>query len=873
MHDRWVTLSSDELDELDTRVHRIDGEERLNRPFEYRLEVSVGTRRDIRELVARLLENPLTLRFEDGREVVRRVHGVVCELDFELDLEIDRTHLRLTLVPRTWQLTQRYGAEIFVARTIPQIIQEKLERIGLVRERDFVFALHHDYPTREIVVQYEETDHDFVSRWCEHEGIVTFFEHRNGRDVLLLADDAPPYGRLRVDVLNESLRREHASVYNVRTSVRRKAATTRIHDYNYRSPRLALNDVAAVARSVVRRAGEGTSEDVWVDYGAHTKDPAETRRIARVRSEAMGVDAEVVRGGITELSAHPGACFTLTSDEVSNRALLTTAVTIRGRSGDDASLEVAFEAIPQATPYRPQRVIPRPKIAGLLNARIDGNIKGDYAELDESGRYHVQMTLDRSGRTALTASHPVRMMQPHSGSHYGMHFPLRPGAEVLLGFVDGNPDRPVIVGTAPNPETSSPVVRANQTQNVLRTGSNNEVVIEDQHDIERIRIHTPKHNTTFQLGSVEEPEAGALLTTQASVSHAARHSFNVAATRATTLTSAASHIAGDSVYVLTGVAPAVDAASRGIEVPSSVDMGAMERGFGLLMRPLGADVQESMEEASEDLGVGTPLGGLWSGLSESLHTLTEDTAFAAVRAMAVAADELASRGLGRSQGQPLGAPLKPAFVAGSPETSALFSRNTAFVFGDRVASLASFDSASVVGQNHAEVKSPGTVEVASGGRALISAGDELDGVGRTVRLVGGYYPQANAPPLDEGTSVGVMSRADLRIVSVEDCVLVCAHKNLIGSAHTGDIRLTAEGAVAIRSASIVATTGDITVDASGDIRIKAANIVVECENLDIEAHGRTRVSTSHLTVENSTTICGDLNVTGRVTAAEGHFPK
>src|SRR4029079_9294314 len=110
--------------------------------------------------------------------------------------------------------------------------------------------------------------------------------------------------------------------------------------------------------------------------------------------------------------------------------------------------------------------------------------------------------------------------QPHAGANYGMHFPLRPGTEVLVGFVNGDPDRPVIVGSAPNPVTVSPVERRNQTQNVLRTGSNNEMVIEDEHSKKRIRIHTPHKTTTVQLGSVEYPEEGSLTTTEASISEA-----------------------------------------------------------------------------------------------------------------------------------------------------------------------------------------------------------------------------------------------------------------------------------------------------------------------------------------------------------------
>lgn len=318
MRERWVALQSPALEGAHVAVESLEGEEELNRLFEYRVVARIHDRQSAADRAAALLENDVALRFEEGDRVARTLHGIVSEVDYQHDLERDDTLVTLTVVPRCWLLTRRFGAKIFVGQSIPEILTQKLESIGLQAQRDFVLALAERYEPREIVVQYEESDHDFFSRWCEHEGIVTLFEHRDGRDVLVLADDNPPYGTLRQPVLNHRSRREHPSAYDIRTRIRRQQAAALVHDYNYRAPQLGLDHT----EQVVRRMAEGD----WVEYGAHTKTPHETQRIAKVRAQRTSAEHEVVRGGSTELSMRAGATFTLHSDFEEDRELLVTRV-------------------------------------------------------------------------------------------------------------------------------------------------------------------------------------------------------------------------------------------------------------------------------------------------------------------------------------------------------------------------------------------------------------------------------------------------------------------------------------------------------------------------------------------------------------------
>ncbi len=124
-----------------------------------------------------------------------------------------------------------------------------------------------------------------------------------------------------------------------------------------------------------------------------------------------------------------------------------------------------------------------------MNAKTDASGNGQYASIDDHGRYKTILPFDLSGKKDGEASHYIRMAQSYSGGNYGIHFPLHKGTEVLLTFVDGNPDRPVISGTVPNPSNASPVKGANQTQSVIRTAANNEIVIEDKGGSEQIHIN------------------------------------------------------------------------------------------------------------------------------------------------------------------------------------------------------------------------------------------------------------------------------------------------------------------------------------------------------------------------------------------------
>jgi uncharacterized protein (DUF2345 family) len=393
-------------------------------------------------------------------------------------------------------------------------------------------------------------------------------------------------------------------------------------------------------------------------------------------------------------------------------------------------------------------------------------------------------------------------------------------------FVEADPDRPVIVGVVPNPEIPSPVDLSNHTQNVLRTASFNEMVIEDLLGQERIRVHSPHHDTTLQLGAVEEPEEGAITATDANITEASMLSNNEATARKMLLCGTSSALMGDSAVVLAGIGGLLPAVDSGMQKLGAVNAqrSAMQKDLRRMAEPPGARSEDEDEdpppnvEPQEGMRMGA---GLWSDLTRDLAASAQDAAMKAVSVMARCTDDNLDQSIGRLQGEPMGEPLRPSVVLGSPITATLFGRERAMVFGDRVAALSSHDTASVVGNRVALLKSPGAVEIAGGKETKVTSAGDLDLSANTIRVVGGYYPAQEAPPLDEQTSVGVMARHEMRLVSIEDCILACAKKNVIATAHTGDMKLTAKKEIAIQGGSISCSGGHVAITSGKDILIKA----------------------------------------------------
>ncbi len=519
-----VRIESPAFSAGSVQLIEMEGREAISRLFEVHVMVACSDPAGLD--IDAAIGAQATLVFERGGKETRRMGGIIAAIRDSMHEETGKPVYNLWFAPRAFRMGLVETYEIFMDLSVPDIVKKKLERAGLIENEDFLFRLTATYPPREFVVQYKETDLAFVSRLLEHLGISFFFEHHDGVDVWVLTDDnasfSPAVGGKEVPF---HARGDRTGVFRMESQTRMTPAEYRVKDYNYRTPQLPLQASAPTEK------GDG---GYVIEYGAHFKNPDEGARIAKVRAEELTASRTVVEGKSDQhgffagaqvvVEGHPRGDVPLLLTEVSHRAVTGALGAGRELARD---YENTFKAIPFKTPFRPARITPKPRIHGVITGVIDAAAKGPYAELDADGRYRVRFLFDAGEAEDGKASRLCRMSQPHGGGGYGMHFPLRSGVEVILTFVEGDPDRPIIVGVVPNPQTPSPVTAGNGARNIIRTGGGNEINIDDTAGSERIKLSTPYAKSVIQIGDKNASEEGITNETNKNVSTNAKQSINM----------------------------------------------------------------------------------------------------------------------------------------------------------------------------------------------------------------------------------------------------------------------------------------------------------------------------------------------------------
>ena len=507
------TFTSDALEADTFTVSRFDGVEALSSLFNFDITL-LAESPDID--LADLLRHPacLTIRGKEAGDL--RYHGILSRCTLERPVG-DKFLYQARLVPLSWRLSLIQHNQVFLNRAIPQIIDTVL-RDGDLLPADFDFRLQGEYEPREYVCQYGESHHDFISRQMEQNGIYTFFDHLAGRDCLVITDtllshEEPDVGGKLIFSPDSGLDgvSKTKSVQRF-TSVRSQVpGSVRLRDYNYRKPGLEMLGEAKV------------SEDGFghiYQYGDHFQSSEEGQRLAAIRAEEQKWQEMLFKGESTAVGIQPGFLFVMSNHfrEDLNGAYLCVDIEHHGRQDEDEQgvqkegenwYNNTFTAIAADVQFRPQRKTPRPQFTGSLNAHIDGHGSGEYAELDEQGRYKVILPFDISGRGQGKASAWMRMMQPFTGQGYGMHFPLRKGSEVLLTFVDGNPDRPIISGAVPNPETRSVVDANNQDRSGFQTAGGSSFYSDDRPGHQHMLLRAGDENSGLRIGAGSDSSVAA----------------------------------------------------------------------------------------------------------------------------------------------------------------------------------------------------------------------------------------------------------------------------------------------------------------------------------------------------------------------------
>ncbi|EHN8911746.1 type VI secretion system Vgr family protein [Enterobacter hormaechei] len=492
--------------ELD--VLAFEGDEALSTPFSYRTEFTSADHAISKEMML-MKAASLTLQapVDQGygikiQQPVRVIQGVVTGFE-RLGTSKDETRYAVTLEPRLALLSRSHQNAIYQDMSVPQIVEKILRERHGMRGQDFLFSLSKEYPRREQVMQYGESDLHFITRLLGEVGIwfrfttdtrlnidvVEFYDSRQGYEKGLTLPSVPPSGQHSQGV---------DSVWDMEChhNVVQKEVSTR--DYNYRQATEDMNTRVDATGGDVTTYGEAYH---WADNyltpgSAYDRNPAPESGAfyARIRHERYlnGQTQTVAFTSCPVLS--PGMLLTVTGGyevaDVFAQGVVVTAM--HSHAQRDADFCVRFDGIPDSPDFsfRPEPGS-RPVMAGTLPARVTSTTENDiYGHIDKDGRYRVNMLFDRENWETGFESLWVRQSRPYAGNTYGLHLPLLAGTEVAIGFEDGNPDRPYIAGVLHDSAHGDHVTIRNYRRNVLRTPANNKIRLDDERGKEHIKVST-----------------------------------------------------------------------------------------------------------------------------------------------------------------------------------------------------------------------------------------------------------------------------------------------------------------------------------------------------------------------------------------------
>ena len=421
-----------------------------------------------------------------------------------------------TLHPWPWFMTRTTDCRIFQNKTVPEIIKEVFADHSVAEFRD---ALTGSYAPQEYCVQYRETDYNFVARLMEEEGIYFFFEYEKDKNVLVLADSysahSPVPGQSSFQFIDNVADAEADYITHWRFGRSVQPGKTRLIDYDFKRPRVKLD-----AKAIRPRSNEQSEHEVF-DYPGEFVEQANGEHLARTRLDEFQAQYETAHAHSNARALGCGMLFTL-SDHVRNEQnteYLVTGTNIdiinegseAGQSGDGSRYLCSFSALNSKQDFRPPRITPRPFVRGIQTAVVVGP-PGDEIHTDKYSRIKVQFHWDRLGQNDADSSCWIRVAQPWAGQNWGFITIPRIGQEVVVEFLEGDPDRPLIIGSVYNADKMPPYeLPANMTQSGIKTRSSkggtpencNEIRFEDKKGQEQVYIHAEKDQSI----SVENDES------------------------------------------------------------------------------------------------------------------------------------------------------------------------------------------------------------------------------------------------------------------------------------------------------------------------------------------------------------------------------
>jgi type VI secretion system secreted protein VgrG len=483
----------------------LDAHEELSRLPEYRVELlSTNANVDLNGLLAK----NITVKFQVAQEQTRYFSGYVTSIAYQGTLS--RYHrYQAVLHPWLWFLTRTADCRIFQDMTVPDIVKQVFADHDTA---DYDFKLTGTYRKWTYCVQYRETDFNFVSRLLEHEGIYYYFKHDDGRSTMVVTDSyaghAPfdPYESLPYVSAGTAVRPEleYISSWEVERTVQ---PGVYVHDdYDMTRPSVEIKAL----KSQVQEHAEANYE--IYDYPGQYLQKADGDQYAAVRIDELTAQFETAHGTSNARGVCVGYLLSLEDHPRSdqNREYLITgsnyhlefAAYESTADGETTSWNCSFTAIPSHQQYRPSRVTPKPFVQGPQTAVVVGPSSAEiYTEPNGTGRVKVQFFWDRRGQHDENSSCWLRVSQPWAGKGWGAINIPRIGQEVVVDFLEGDPDQPIITGRFYNADQMPPyALPDNMTRSTLMSRSTqngsqsnyNELRFEDKLGSEQIFMNAEK---------------------------------------------------------------------------------------------------------------------------------------------------------------------------------------------------------------------------------------------------------------------------------------------------------------------------------------------------------------------------------------------
>jgi type VI secretion system secreted protein VgrG len=475
--------------------------EELGRPFSIKADLrSTSDTLDFDKLVGANVTIRVTRL--DGKE--KFLNGFVARIAHTGISHRELYSYSMTIVPWLVFLKRTQDCRIFQEKTVPEIIQAVFKDFGFT---EFKLALSGTYEKREYVVQYRETAFDFVSRLMEDEGIYYFFEYENGKHTMIIADSPSAHETVEgFEKLRYNPEGSHEDLVLDEWKVERSLQPGRyvLNDFDFKAPAKAL------LFNTDFKGKHAAAEFEVFDYPGGYTEVGQGKQLVKARGDELACQRDVVLSGGASRGLHAGAKFTADnvtavaggSDFVIVRQAMTAQVSDYDKDPGPAGKSITttdLTLIPALQQFRPSRITEWPQVGGPQTAIVCG-AAGEEIHTDEWGRVKVKFHWDRYSKADETSSCWIRVSQAWAGAKWGAIFTPRVGQEVIVDFLEGNPDRPIITGRVYNNANMPPyALPANKTISTNKSSSSkdgkgfNEIRFEDKAGEEQIFIHAQKN--------------------------------------------------------------------------------------------------------------------------------------------------------------------------------------------------------------------------------------------------------------------------------------------------------------------------------------------------------------------------------------------